>query len=206
MSGNPENPEQKPGENLPIGNVDQAGPDNSKRRLLRSVVGTTPVVLAVTSKPVLAGWCTVSGMFSGNLSHHDTALCGGRSPGYWRSRHGIPRDDKTTFRSIFGDVWEDVYGVKWSIKYDKYGNETGPYLRDVLAMDGNDDHYQFGAHSVAAYMNAMNYPNTYYTPLNQVLELVKEVLAFGYYTDPSTGNTLNAEQVVDFIQQTFDGY
>jgi len=180
------------------------GPDVSKRRLLKGVVGTTPVILAVSSKPVLAGWCTVSGFLSGNLStHHDNQYCGGRSPGYWIGPNGIPKSDKTLFRNVFGGVWEDGTGLKWQIKYNGI-NEVGPTLRDVLAMTGNQDRYQFGAHAVAAYMNAMNSTGSY-MPAAQVLQIVGEVLAFGYYTDPTTGQTLNAEQVVDFIQQTFDG-
>lgn len=176
----------------------------SKRKLLKRVIGTTPIILAATSKPVLAGWCKVSGFLSGNLSnHHGEEFCGGRSPGYWISKHGIPLDDRTTFRSVFGDLWQDVDGVKWEIQYTG-GSETGPLLREVLGMTGNQDHYQFGAHAVAAYMNSITYPSTY-MPVAQVLQVVGEVMAFGYYTDPTTGQTLNAEQVVAFIQQTFDG-
>jgi hypothetical protein len=202
MSGNHKNPQSNASDNSLISN-DKAGPDNTKRRLLKGAVGTTPVILAVTSKPVLAGWCTVSGMFSGNTSTHEMGTCGGLSPGYWMSKHGIPLDDTTTFKSVFGDVWEDGYGVRWTIKYDADGKEIGPLFREVCAMDGNDDHYQFGAHAVAAYMNAITYPDTY-TPVAQVIQIVGEILGMGYYTDPSTGQTLDAQQAVAFIQQTFD--
>ena len=179
-------------------------PNQSKRRLLKGAIGSTPIIMAATSKPVLAAWCSVSGFLSGNLSnHHGQDHCGGRSPGYWMSKHGIPLDDRTTFRSVFGGVWEDGYGVKWEIKYDGGGHEIGPLFREVCAMDGNDDHYQFGSHAVAAYMNAITYTGSY-MPVTQVVQIVGEVLAFGYYTDPTTGQTLNAERVVDFIQQTFD--
>ena len=45
--------------------------NQSKRRLLRNIAVTTPVVLAVSSKPALAVDCTGSIMLSGNLSNHN---------------------------------------------------------------------------------------------------------------------------------------
>ena len=52
--------------------------DKSKRRLLRNIAVTTPVVLAVSSKPALAN-AAVSGMMSGNLSNQNGTAVGGQT-------------------------------------------------------------------------------------------------------------------------------
>ncbi|HEC19857.1 MAG TPA: hypothetical protein ENI97_11010 [Gammaproteobacteria bacterium] len=149
--------------------------------------------MAVSSKPALAHFCTVSGFLSGNLSHHDDRhYCGGRSPGYWMN-HVTPEMKTRTFREVFGDVWRGKYG-KWS---------GDPTLYEVLKMTGHDDRYQFGAHAVAAFQNALEFSD-YPMSVDEVVDIVAQVLAFGYYTSPGTGQTLDAQDVVGFFYQTFD--
>jgi hypothetical protein len=169
-------------------------PDVTKRKLLKGAVTTAPVVMAVSSKPALAGFCTVSGFLSGNLSNpHSQEYCGGRSPGYWINH--VTEDMKhTKFTEVFGKVWRGKYG-DWS---------HDPMLKEVLHMDGNDDLYQFGAHAVAAYQNALVYAGTYPMSIYDVGNIVGDVLLHGSYTDETTGRVLDAQEVVAFFSQTFD--
>lgn len=171
-------------------------PDSSKRRLLKGAVTAAPVVMAVSSKPALARFCTVSGFLSGNLSNNNTGQhCGGRSPGYWIN-HCTKEMQHTTFLEVFGDVWHGDMG-------DWPRNHHTPTLYDVLKMTGNEDRYQFGAHAVAAYQNALEFSG-YPMSIYDVGAIVSEVLQYGYYTHPVTGRTLDAQEVVDFFYQTFD--
>ena len=168
-------------------------PDSSKRRLIKGVAKAAPVVMAVSSKPALANFCTVSGFLSGNLSNHDDQhYCGGRSPGYWMN-HVTPEMKDVTFKEVFGDNW-----------YGDTGTWMGePTLYQVLKMNGHEDRYQFGAHAVAAYQNALKFSD-YPMSIYDVGDIVSQVLVTGYYTSPGTGQTLDAQQVVDFFYQTFD--
>lgn len=193
------NQEPESTSNSLISNNKSSIPDHSKRRLLRGVVGTTPVILAVSSKPVLAGWCTVSGFLSGNLSQtHGHALCGGYDLSYWQTNVlQIPASLK--FADVFGADWYDSSGTSWS---DLYG--ASPKLRKAVLFDSSQDQYQFGAYSIAAYMNALTgyYGSTLTT--SKVVEIVWSILSTGVYTDPSTFQTLDAQHVVTFFSQTFD--
>lgn len=66
--------------------VDKSAAQVSKRRLLQGLA-TVPVVMSVTSRPVWAAGCSVSGQLSGNLSDPTRNDCTpkveGKSPGYW---------------------------------------------------------------------------------------------------------------------------
>lgn len=189
----------------------QSTPDTSRRRLLKGVVGATPVILAVSSKPVLAGMCRVSGYLSGNLSQPEKeTLCGGHSPEYWRYR--IAKNDKTTFYNKFGCIWRDGYGIDWpkptKDKYSTYSLDTNkqaktPTFYKVLNMLYDEDQYKLGSYAVAAYLNAYNVPGYGLAP-DEVKDMVQQVVAFGEYKDPSTGKVLDAQELVAFFAQTFD--
>jgi hypothetical protein len=166
----------------------------SKRRFIKGVISTAPVVMAVSSKPALANFCTVSGFLSGNLSNQNhEQYCGGRSPGYWIN-HVTRHMRKKTFTDIFGKVWMGKYG-DW---------DHDPKLYEVLKMTGDEDRYQFGAHAVAAYQNAKEYQGTYPMSIYDVGDIVSQVLVKGYYEDPVTGKVLDVQEVVAFLSQTFD--
>lgn len=165
----------------------------SKRKLLKSIAATAPVVMAVSSKPALANFCTVSGFLSGNLSNPNSeSYCGGRSPGYWIN-HVTPEMQTMTFRDVFGDVWEGNMG-RWL---------SDPTLYEVLRMSGHEDRYQFAAHAVAVFQNALLFPS-YPLSVGDVGDIVSQVLTLGVYTHAGTGRTLDAQEVVDFFYQTFD--
>lgn len=171
--------------------------DHGKRRLLKGVLTTAPVVMAVSSKPALANFCTVSGFLSGNLSNPNSqTYCGGRSPGYWMNHvsadmHGM------TFKHVFGGVWRGNLGDWPSDAH------LTPSLHAVLNMNGNEDRYEFGAHAVAAYQNALT-NSSYPLSVFDVGNIVSQVLATGYYVHAGTGRSLDPQETVDFFYQTFD--
>ena len=202
MSSNDNNPQNHPTDNPLVSEKKVSGPDSSRRRLLKGAVGASPIILAVSSKPVLAGWCTVSGFLSGNLSNHHMKTCGGRSPGYWKRRCRLYPEggDKVTFLYMFGGVWKR--GA--SNGYEQWPMDTTtPSFNKVLHWGGDDDLYEFGAHAIAAYMNA-KYVSGYGMTTEDVGNIVGQILYSGVYTDATTGQTLTPEQIVDFIKQTFN--
>lgn len=168
------------------------GADHSKRKLLKGLVTTAPVVMAMSSKPALANFCTVSGFLSGNLSNpNGQTYCGGRSPGYWIN-HVPEKYVSTTFKDVFGANW----GSDWM---------PDPTLYEVLKMGGGDDRFQFGAHAVAAFLNAdPTMPPDYPLSVLEVGDMVGQILLSGSYFHPGTGQTLDAQQVVLFFEGTFD--
>ena len=179
--------------------VGVAGTNNSRRHLLKKISATAPVVMAVSSKPALANFCTVSGLMSGNLSsQNDLDGCGGISPGgYKENPNRSARTDP--FLNVFGALWhgEDNPGN---------GEYTWPddiTFAEVLSLGGNKDRYEFGAHVVAAYINAKEIPGYGQTP-DDVVRITREIIDNGSYVIPGTnGSTIDAEGYVDFIQQTF---
>lgn len=177
--------------------MDSGGANRSKRRLLKGVVTTAPVVMAVSSKSALANFCTVSGFLSGNLSNPNSqTYCGGRSPGYWMN-HVTDEMRHLSFKAVFGDVWMGDLG-----DWPRDDHHT-PKLNEVLNMVGHEDRYQFGAHAVAAYQNALLHSD-YPLSVFDVGDIVSQVLVSGYYTHSGTGRTLDAQEVRDFFFQTFD--
>ena len=166
-----------------------------RRRLLKGTVAATPLLLTAVSRPVLGGGvCTPSGFLSGNLSHathHVT--CGGRSPGYWKKN--CPHHHRNRlFRDIFGGNWRDVHGDEWT---------PDPTLFTVLWMTGSEDLYEFGAHAVAAWLNAVQLSD-YVMREDEVWEVVNQVIHKLMYTDPVSGRTMDAEETVYFFSGTFD--
>ncbi len=174
----------------------ETAPSAARRRVIRGIAGTAPVLLTVASRPALGAACTPSGFLSGNLSHHhDKGVCNGRSPGYWKT-HFPMTEIGTRFIDEFATVWQDKYGTPW---------DTDTTLAQVLNMTGKEDRYEFGFHAVAALFNARYEPDGDY-PMTEaeVRNVVNEVLLYGYYTDPVSGQTMDAEEVVTFFSGTFD--
>jgi len=170
-----------------------------RKFLVKGAAASAPIILTVTSRPAMGGnFCTPSGFLSGNLSNpdddDDEYSCNGKSPGFWR-RH-FPRKYKDVrFSRIFGGVWVDGNGASW---------EDDVTLHEVLHFKGHDDRYRFGFHAVAAFFNAehrtrLNYPMHPET----VVDIVRQVLTMGVYTDPSTGLTMDAMEVKHFFEDTY---
>ena len=190
----------------------------SRRRLLKGAA-LSPVLLSLTSRPVLGAECTISGFMSGNVSDHghDDCTCG-FTPGAWKTPYvgdgnwnNVPyepgtcqdsngngqcnsyKDDGTPFAASRGGPFDCTD--------PRYADKT---LMQVLWLGGNEDPFQFGAHIVAALLNAHAVPGYGMTP-----EAVKAIYANvdenGYYKG-GNGKNMNTEQVVAFIQSTLCSY
>jgi len=81
----------------------------NRRRLLKGIVASAPVIASVASRPVLAARnCTESGQLSGNASGPDDE-CGGEgcTPGYWKNHLGQwcqSYPPSATFYDVFGVI------------------------------------------------------------------------------------------------------
>ncbi|MET0106704.1 MAG: hypothetical protein ABW072_16450 [Sedimenticola sp.] len=81
-----------------------------RRRLVKGIVAGAPVIMSVSSRPVLAGYrsCTDSGQLSGNVSGGTEDCTGeGCTPGYWKNHQTIPPWDANfppgaSFDAVFG--------------------------------------------------------------------------------------------------------
>ena len=143
---------------------------SGRRRFLKGAgIAAPAVILTVSSKPVLARHCTVSGTLSGNLSNpDDDHYCSGRTPGYWKNHPDSWPYPYTAGRCVsitpggvcneyadgtpFHSAYTNSSGQRGPFSGDEYGNAT---MLDVLVMSGVDDRFRLGAHAVAALLNAL---------------------------------------------------
>ena len=140
----------------------EAGPDNSRRKLLFGGVVATPAVLLLSSRPVLAtgggGYrgCTASANASVNLSKPQNVSCKGLSPGCWKATRSWPNVFKPGLPDPCGGEWSTMFSVSFdSLKAyfkNKYnctqheGGQHGPGLQEpqrhghAVQQRGAEDH------------------------------------------------------------------
>ncbi len=144
--------------------VSQGGAiDQSRRKLTGAALGVS-AIFTLASRPVWANQCTVSGMASGNLSTPGGVVCAGCTPGYWLN-HPLnwpaPYSAGTCLECNGGNkcnAWKDD-GTVFPFPSTHYAGKT---MMQVLAMNGNQDPFQLGAHAMAALLNsAAVYPADY---------------------------------------------
>lgn len=91
----------------PIANESQRPADPARRKLAGAALGAG-AVFTLSSRPVWANQCSISGMASGNLSRPGGMPCGGCTPGYWKvCQHlfawaAAGYSPTQTFNSVFG--------------------------------------------------------------------------------------------------------
>lgn len=202
---------------------DSAAPAGSgtRRRILKGAA-LTPVLLSLSSRPVLGAECTISGFMSGNVSDHghDDCACG-FTPGAWKTPdrgdgnwNHTPFDPGTCANSK-GKGQCNSYnadGTPFFSPSTFSGSDphyAGKTLMQVLWLQGNEDPHQFGAHIVAALLNAYAIPGYGMSP-SAVQAIYANVdanggAAAGYYMG-NNGKILTVEQVVAFIQSTLCSY
>jgi hypothetical protein len=183
-----------------------------RRQLLKGAAAAAPVMMTVASRPVLGAQCTPSAWVSGNLSDHghERPSCGGRSPGYWKTRPkrwsgtgyypGTCEDSSyknNTCTDYKGDGTQ--FNAVFAMGNTHYDGKT---LMQVLWLDGTEDPYQLGAHIVAALLNAATIPD-YGMDVVMVKDIYSQLVTSGVY-QPSVGDPMTAQDVVLFIQNTFD--
>ena len=175
--------------------------DRSRRKLTGAALGAS-AVFTLTSRPVWASQCSISGMASGNLSEPHQEVCHGCTPGYWKVCQHLsnwftykPTD---TFNSVFGVTnYVDCEGTPYTLldvmylKGDSYscpGNEKANpkgaprNCRNGSAFDnlgGDPISVNLGFHAVAALLNAAHPNINYgYTPL-EVINLFRDAVLNG---------------------------
>ncbi|MDX9740595.1 MAG: hypothetical protein RBT81_05405 [Gammaproteobacteria bacterium] len=201
-----------------------ATPSSSRRRFIAGLA-TGSIVMTVASRPAIAGggkggggkgdwkkgaWCTPSAWVSGNLSQGDTRQsCGGRSPGYWKAnakrwpskyKPGSCKSSKgncTEYKSD-GTAFHQSKGGPFAGSF--FGSKT---MMQVLWLQGHSDPYQLGAHIVAAFLNASTIANYGMTP-STVVDMWYQLNTQGFYQPSPGAPMMTAEEVVIFIQNTFD--
>ena len=144
--------------------VSQGGAiDQSRRKLTGAALGVS-AIFTLASRPVWANQCTVSGMASGNLSTPGGVVCAGCTPGYWLNHPmnwPAPYSAGTCLECNGGNKckeWDDD-GTVFPFPSTTY---DGKSMMQVLAMNGNQDPFQLGAHAIAALLNsAAVYPADY---------------------------------------------
>lgn len=192
----------------------------SRRRILKGAA-LTPVLLSLSSRPVLGAECTISGFMSGNVSDHghDNCACG-YTPGAWKTPYvgdgnwnNTPFDPGTCKNQGSGQC--NAYngdGTPFFGPSTFSGSDphyAGKSLMQVLWLQGNQDPHQFGAHIAAALLNSYAVPG-YGMSASDVQAIYANVdanggAAGGYYMG-NNGKMLSVEQVVAFIQSTLCSY
>lgn len=100
----------------------------SRRKLTGAALGAS-AIFTLSSRPVWANQCSISGMASGNISG-PRVTCQGCTPGYWKVCQHFPSWGPTSFKTT--DTFNRVFGVT------EYKDCEGtPYtLLDVMYLNG----------------------------------------------------------------------
>ena len=160
--------------------------ESAMRRRKMLQIGGASLIATASSRPVWAGGavCSDSALTSANLSGDDSYIGCGISAGWWKqvkSQWAIP--ESTPFVDVFG-----------AISYRKNG-ELKPLYQDGetigSVISANDGPGNIGKHTVAAYLNALQFPSSNpnggfrYTP-GQVLDMYAALNGLGKSSVQST--------------------
>jgi hypothetical protein len=200
-------------------------PSSSRRRFIAGLA-TGSILMTVASRPALAGgnggggkgdwkkggWCTPSAWVSGNLSQNQSReSCGGKSPGYWKAnanRWPTSKCKPGTCASKKGGNCTDYKNDGTAFHQHRGGPFAGNFFGDrsmmqVLWLQGHSDPHQLGSHIVAAYLNALTISNYGMTP-SMVRDMWYQLSTRGFYQPSPGAPAMTGEEVVQFIQNTFD--
>lgn len=188
-----------------------AEPSNPSRRRLAGAALGAGAVFTLSSRPVWANQCSISGMMSGNLSK-PKVVCGGCTPGYWRecqhfhswSAAGFSVTD--TFNSVFGvSQYVDCKGTPYTLldvmylnggtylcshnnakKINKDANPAGPAGTCTSgtafeSLGGDPVSTNLGFHAVAALLNAAHPDVNYGYTVGEIVTLFQN----NYLSNPA---------------------
>lgn len=108
----------------------EAGINPSRRKITGAALGVS-AVFTLSSRPVWANQCSISGMASGNISG-PKVTCGGCTPGYWGTCQHLDSWAATGFKTT--DKFNTVFGVT---QYINPKNNQPFTLLEVLGLQGN---------------------------------------------------------------------
>lgn len=128
-----------------------------RRLLVKGGMAAGPVILTLTSRPVLGGLnpgecISPSQTLSGALSHKGAKVgeCNGRSPGYWKNCHSSewPIPTNTAFHSVFA-----VGATAGTRFFNTDGSQMT--MLQVLNAGGTTDTSMVAFHCIGAYLNIL---------------------------------------------------
>ena len=114
-----------------------------RRRFIKRAIVAAPFILTVTSRPVWAANCTMSGQLSGNISGAaGEECCGGEgcSVEFWEGNYG-----NWHYAYQHSCVFDSVFGT------NVFGTDT---LGDVISKNGENGVKRLGREAVAALQNS----------------------------------------------------
>ncbi len=180
--------------------------DETRRRLIKGGLSATPVILTLTSRPVLGfekACMSPSRMISGNHSGFTGPItCGGNSRSVYESQaqqSPKPAWAKEYFTAIFGTT--HPYDSNQSGDPKKLGSV---FLDSLAGGDHNANSVSgFASFIIAAYLNALNYVGSVETVLTpaQVVHMWNDVVGTGSYC-PQINMCWNATGVVGYLQNS----
>ncbi|MEW6118679.1 MAG: hypothetical protein AB1593_01170 [Pseudomonadota bacterium] len=132
----------------------------------------------MSSRPVWANQCTISGMMSGNLSKPQGPACEGCTPGYWKVDAHLDSWAATGFKTT--DKFNTVFGVT---QYVKSNGDKYTLLEVMRLLNGSNDPISpnLGFHAVAALLNAAHPSVNYGYTSGEIINLFKTY----YLTKPA---------------------
>lgn len=168
----------------------EPGSSEARRRLIKGLVASAPVVASVASRPVLAARsCTESGQLSGNTSGTQVICAGeGCSPGFWKNHTDLWHPNYPS-NAVFNTLFSvNVFGSNVSlfdvISSSMSGN-TGPAVNVGVICTNHNLVRQLARCAVAALQNAATSVKYDLTVL-QVITSVQTVIATGNCSDLET--------------------
>ena len=176
----------------------------TRRRFIHGVGVAVPVIMTVKSSSALAAQCfapsaAASIALLNSRLDREHLDCLGRTPGFWVNAAN-PTNGKSDNLNNNYQYWEAAGGdgILFSTVFGSgFANLT---LKQVMALNGNQDQWQLGAHLSAAYLNNKIgwVPDTVVS-----LQDLRDMWAgrSGTYT-PTAGVTWNGEQIVAYLQTT----
>lgn len=179
-----------------------------RRRVIKSGLAAAPVLMTLTSRPVLgcdvAGRCTTPSAFgSVNTSRHgdETSACTGLSPGYWKEHTGQWPDGFHAYGGVLG-----LLGNKKATLF--HSAETGfndhPLVHDKTVLQvldsGGGGVMALARHISAALFNAIGGRTPVLSP-DAVRGIWNEFVSKGYF-EPTAGIKWGASDIVKYLDST----
>jgi len=177
----------------------------SRRRLLKGGLSVAPVVLSLSSRPVMAGGLpalcvTPSGFASINVSNHThtSGTCSGRTPGYWKNAPTTNSPTQPSWPYPPSSLFKTYFSPSLA-----YGDLT---LLQALQCGGNaNGEVALVRHITAALLNAA----AGLTPAN-VMDVTRvkaiwqefAMRAPGGYYEPIAGTKWYADDIVTYLVST----
>ena len=179
---------------------------NKPRRRLLTGLSVSPIIMSLSSRPVLGAQnCAPSGFMSGNLSHPDAnGSCGGYSPGYWKTHQnswpspfsaGTCETKNNGMPNCSAGVNSD--GTKMS---EVFSNPKYPDNSLLQVLWEHPGSLEF--HVIAALLNSAANIGSYALTTNEVKSSYNSIQQQGYYRT-SNGIRMFAPDVRTFIENTY---